>query len=163
MRNKGNGVDTIYLTRGKESIIDKEDYDRVNKYMWHTGNHGYASHKNNSESLLLHRFIMSPKEGEYVDHINGNKLDNRKVNLRICSNSENAMHRVNLQSNNKSGYQGVHFDKSRGKWMSYIKVDNKRIGLGRFNAKEEAIKVRKDAETKYFGEFKPLDNLKKEE
>ena len=84
-----------------------------------------------------------------VDHINHNKLDNRKENLRICEHQENTYNK-GLCSTNTSGVTGVTWDKLRNKWIAHIKGKN----LGRFNTKEEAIKVRKQAEIEYFGEFR---------
>ena len=82
-----------------------------------------------------------------VDHINHNKLDNRKSNLRICTHQQNCM---NVSDNVK----GIHYDKSRNKWMAHIKGKN----LGRFNTKEEAIEARKQAEMDYFGEYRNKEN-----
>jgi hypothetical protein len=89
-----------------------------------------------------------------VDHINGNTLDNRKNNLRICTNRENISNRTKLGTNNTSGILGVRFDNRRNKWYADIQYKGKCIFLGYFNIKEDAIKARIDAEKLYFKEFK---------
>lgn len=97
----------------------------------------------------IHRWIMGDPPGKYVDHINGNTLDNRKRNLRSCSNAAN-IRNGKVRTNNTSGYTGVYFDKRSGKWGAAIKVMYKTIRLGVFDLKKDAIKVRKNAEKRYF-------------
>ena len=90
----------------------------------------------------------------YIDHINGNKLDNRKSNLRVCSNADNLKNRVKLPSNNTSGILGVRYRADRSKWYAEIQVNNKRIRLGSYIDKESAVRARLEAEIKYFDEYK---------
>lgn len=84
------------------------------------------------------------------NHINGNTLDNRKQNLRLCTNAENLQNRVNIPTNNSSGIIGVHFDRSRNKWKVEIGVNGKNKYIGRYNTLEEATKARRDAELLYY-------------
>jgi hypothetical protein len=88
----------------------------------------------------------------FVDHINGNKADNRKNNLRLVTASQNLMN-TKLRSDNTSGYKGVYYNKKNNKRYARITVNKKIINLGSFKNKEDAIKIRKDAEEKYFGEY----------
>ena len=88
-----------------------------------------------------------------VDHINHNPLDNRKSNLRICTQRENVMN-SSLNSNNTSGCTGVAWVKENNRWWAYIDINNSRINLGYFIDYDEAVKVRKEAEIKYFGEYR---------
>ena len=145
----------LYDKQGKEiarAIIDLEYVDSVKKYKWsYRKNDGYASNKTTG---LLHRFIMNPSDDMVVDHINGNKLDNRRCNLRICTNQQNSFnHKVLI--NNESGHSGIYFRKDTNKWRARIKVGNKDIHLGYFKTLEEAIEARRQAEIEYFGEFAP--------
>lgn len=87
--------------------------------------------------MLLHRFILNAPKNKQIDHINGNGLDNRKSNLRLCTPQENARNRTK-QKNNKSGLKGVSFDKTRNKWVARIKIQNRYKFLGRFESKELA-------------------------
>ena len=81
---------------------------------------------------------MHAKPGEIVDHINRKRFDNRKKNLRVCQYSENDRNR-GLYSTNKSGVSGVHFDKRRSKWVAAITYNRKKIFIGRFISKDDAI------------------------
>ena len=127
-------------------LIDIDDIERVSQHKWFFTGHGYIV---NSEHQKIHRFITHCPQDMEVDHINHNKLDNRKENLRICEHQENTYNK-GICSTNTSGVTGVTWDKLRNKWIAHIKGKN----LGRFNTKEEAIKVRKQAEIEYFGEFR---------
>ena len=129
-----------------KALIDIDDIEKCKQYKWFFSGHGYIV---NSNYIKLHRFITNCPKGKEVDHINHNKLDNRKSNLRICTHQENNCNK-GLMKTNTSGVTGVSWDESRGKWIAYIKGEN----LGRFNTKDEAIKARKEAEIKYFGEYR---------
>ena len=89
-----------------------------------------------------------------VDHIDGDKSNNKINNLRLASKSENGRNRVNLSSNNTSGVIGVCWDKKAKKWKAYIMINGKTKHLGYFINKEDAIKARKEGEIKYFGDFR---------
>lgn len=153
---RGNGIDKIYLTQGKFATVDKEDYDNVIKYQWIFNNRGYVGSGGDGKYILLHRFIMNAPKGKVIDHINGDKLDNRKCNLRICYQIDNIHHQIHISRNNKSGKSGVHWNKAKNKWVSRIDAYGKRINLGFYDYLEDAIDARKQAEMKYLGEFKPL-------
>jgi hypothetical protein len=84
----------IPLTQGLVALVDDEDYERLAQHKWcvlRTGSNVYA--KRTKRALLMHREVMLPPPGMVVDHINHNGLDNRRSNLRICSQAENAVHR----------------------------------------------------------------------
>lgn len=103
------------------------------------------------KKYLSHRIIWFMMTGEWpvqIDHINHKRWDNRWCNLREVAHQDNHKNKP-LQSNNKSGYHGVGWNETRQKWASAIKVNGRRILLGRFKTKEEAIRVRKEAEIKY--------------
>ncbi|MGB2336959.1 MAG: HNH endonuclease signature motif containing protein, partial [Alcanivorax sp.] len=107
---------------------------------------------------VFHRLLMDCPEALVVDHINGNPSDNRRENLRICSQSDNLCNRK-LHSNNSSGYRGVYFDASGSSsrpWRAQIRKYGKKICLGRFASAEEANEIRQMAEIGLFGEFSPL-------
>ena len=87
-----------------------------------------------------------------VDHINGNRLDNRKSNLRICHKEKNPIN-CKKYKNNTSGCKGVSWSKRLNKWQVTININKRHIYLGLYSDLEEAITVRKEAEKKYFGEF----------
>jgi hypothetical protein len=102
----------------------------------------------------LHRRIMRCSEGAVVDHINGNGLDNRRANLRVCSQAENLRNRK-IHSNNSCGLKGVYWDDSNrgGSWRAQIRVNGKKINLGRFATSEAAHAAYCIAAGHYHGEF----------
>ena len=146
-----------YTSKGEEFWFDLEDYDKIKDYCWHVNQYcGYLEGQSYGITYKFHREIMGlSKEDKsvFVDHINHNKLDNRKENLRLCSNSENCKNR-NIAKNNKSGVTGVTWSKQMNKWKANIGVDNKLIHLGFFSDKEKAIEARKEAELLYYKEFR---------
>lgn len=85
-----------------------------------------------------------------IDHINGDKSDNRFINLRVVNNSQNQMNKP-IQINNSSGFKGVNWFVKRGKWRSYITINSVQKHLGLFNTLEEALRTRINAEIYYFG------------
>ena len=147
----------LYDKKGEETgrtIIDKDDYDIVKDYKWCYDGHGYAvTHKNKNEMIKLHRLIMNNCESEVIDHINGNRLDNRKCNLRKATFQQNSFN-IDNNGQGSNNRKGVSYRKDRGKWRAYITVNDKQIVLGSFNTEEEAIKAREEAEIKYFGEYR---------
>lgn len=136
----------------KRSIIDIDDLDFCKKHIW-TVTRDRISTKIDGKRKYLHRLIMNCPDDMYVDHINRDTYDNRKANLRICTNQENNRNK-GLYSHNTSGKTGVVWDKSRNKWKAQIVVNDKCIFLGRFTEKEDAIKARQEAEDKYFGDYR---------
>ena len=143
--------------KGKEkarALIDIEDIEKVIEYTWCQQSKGYVIGNNkDNNKILIHRFILNCPKNKVVDHINLNKLDNRKSNLRICTMQENDFNKPILK-NNTSNKTGVSFVKRNNCWRAYININKKQIHLGYFKNIEEAIKVRKEAEEKYFREFR---------
>lgn len=135
------------------AIIDIEDIEKVSKYKWGTAKSGYV--RNVKYSLSLHQLIIGfmPEKPNVIDHINRNRYDNRRSNLRIVDFSINGFNK-GKQSNNTSGYVGVYWDKNRNKWEASIKIDRKKRFLGYYNTIEEAIERRKMSEIELFGELR---------
>lgn len=115
-------------------LLDPSDYDTFKDKTLYVNNKGYATHDRGKQ---LHRTIMDCPKDKVIDHINQDKLDNRKANLRICSIGENNLNKP-LSSRNKVGMTGVHFYKPLNKYMAYISRDKKRHHLGYFETAEEA-------------------------
>tara|TARA_R110000787_G_scaffold5224_1_gene19174 strand:+ start:191 stop:673 length:483 start_codon:yes stop_codon:yes gene_type:complete len=143
---------------GKTFLVSPDDYeDFVDGYRFclDSGYVKYSGTKDGLKRKLLHRIIMGEPEDLVIDHINRDPLDNRRENLRIVSRQENQMN-LSMRKTNKSGVSGVHWNKSANKWRAAIKYKNKHINLGYFEKLEDAGKARKDAEMKYFGEFRAM-------
>lgn len=136
------------------SLVDNDYYETIIKYSWHLSTNGYLCCRINGKLVLLHRLIMNDDKETYfeIDHINLNKLDNRKKNLRVVTPSQNQMNR-DVMSNNTSGYTGVTWDKTRNKWKATINENGHCHNLGRFDRLEDAIAARKVAEEKYHNEY----------
>jgi hypothetical protein len=152
----------IQLTQGKVAIVDDEMYDYLNQWKWHVSNDNYARRTIKNQSLFIavfmHREIMKVTKGYVVDHINQCKLDNRIINLRICTNSQNSMNRVK-NINNSSGYKGVSFNNSSKKWRAQIWLNSKSYHLGLFIDAKDAARAYNEAAVKYHGEFANLNKI----
>ena len=146
----------IPLTQGKVAIVDDEDYERLKGYSWqYNRKRGYAqriAEKNGKRAAVyLHREIMQPPPGMQVDHINGDKLDNRRNNLRIVTNQQNQYNSKSRKGISK--YKGVSWHKTAGKWRAYIGVDGKFKHLGLFTDEKEAALAYDRAARELFGEY----------
>lgn len=142
-----------YTSKGEPFYFDLEDYDKIKNYCWYINESNYVRTRiNKYQQIYMHQLVLS--DSTEVDHIHGelSRNNNRKENLRPCTHQENMMN-IGLRSNNTSGATGVFWVANRNKWKSEIIYNNKIIRLGYFNDFEEAVKARKDAEEKYFGEF----------
>ena len=146
---------------GIEFIVDYDDFvNHVMGYNFAMDTKGYVvytSRKDGLNNKLLHRVIMGEPDGMFIDHIDHNPHNNCRSNLRIATPQQNSMNR-GKHKRNKSGIIGVSWDKKNEKWLATIALNNKNIHLGRFDDFEEACQARKDAEIKYFGEFRNKDN-----
>lgn len=149
----------IPLTKGLFAVVDDDDFELVSRYRWCAqGVSGpvYAARNDASRpkrtTMFMHRFLLGAPHGFDVDHINGDGLDNRRANIRICSHSEN-MRNQRLSTRNTSGYKGVTFDRDRGAWAAYIVVSGVLLHLGRFRSAEDAARAYDRSAHLHFGEF----------
>lgn len=144
--------------------MDDEDFEKVSSFRWHARsrkggkNRFYAAGraKQDREKVYMHRIVMSPPPGKDVDHINGDGLDNRRENLRVCTRSENLRNR-GKQANNTTGYKGVHFFKAARLFTASVQYDGKSFHLGYFKTALEAAKAYDEAARKIHGEFAQLN------
>lgn len=144
--NRSDAMKEIKLTLGQIALVDDEDFEYLNQWKWCAhlvyGSLYYAVRRlhgvevglgNNRIMVRMHRVIMNPPPGLVIDHINHNGLDNRRVNLRICTRRENHQ---NMVHKNRTGFVGVY--KNYNKYYSLIRIKGKRYNLGSFNTPEEA-------------------------
>ncbi len=157
---KDKNVKLIPLTQGKFAIVDDDDYEHLNKYKWCAlkthNNKFYAVRRKNNKTIIMHRQIMNVPEGLVVDHIDGNGLNNRKNNLRICTQAQN-IHNSRPRRNRSSKYKGVFWDKVNKKWSTNIRKGDKRIYLGGFDDEIEAALAYDRKAAELFGEFAYLN------
>lgn len=159
---------------GDYAIIDKEDYQkvmdditttlrsgkkRVNKWYVYETTTGKKYSVSSGKRRSIHRAVMRYPKGMDVDHINGNPLDNRKVNLRVCTRSENAMNKK-TRADSRSGYKGVHMSPGGKRIQAYIRppgMKKGRVSLGYYKTLEEAARVYDAKARELFGEFARLN------
>ena len=145
----------IPLTQGKYAIVDEADYDRVMQYKWTAGTRRFyvtGCITGSGKKMLLHRLILRPPSGMQVDHIDGNPLNNRRSNLRICTNAQNLANSRKAKGKT-SLFKGVFWNRESQKWKSAISPKGKQIHLGFFTDPILAAKVYDKAARLYFGEF----------
>lgn len=148
-----------YLDNNEEFYFDLEDYSLIKDIYWNKTKAGYLRGYKNKNQKWIHRMVIHKKEDEVIDHINRNKLDNRKSNLRICTQQKNTFN-CSLSKNNTSGVIGVYLRTDTNKWEAKLMLNRKSISFGCYNTKEEAIIARLNAEIKYFGkDFAPQRHL----
>jgi hypothetical protein len=158
----------LELTKNKKTLVDDNDFDFLNQWSWYWvgkrgSKYGYAERtqriRGRQTHIKLHRLLANAKKGEQVDHINGDSLDNRRENLRLCSQSQNNANRKILTTN-KSGYRGVSWSNHAKKWRTVFKVNSEQRHLGYFDNIRDAAKAYNLEAKKYFGDFANLNILK---
>jgi hypothetical protein len=133
---------TIKLSSGHEAIVDDEDFALVSGRPWsisRSGQNLYALWGRRSGTVSMHRLIAGAKSGQFVDHVNGNGLDNRRENLRICTRQENLWNQ--RKRGVRSRFKGVHPRPGRKRWQAIITIDSKLKALGTFDTEEEAARA----------------------
>lgn len=158
----------IKLTQGQVALVDDDDFERASAFKWFVQKVSYGfyavRHKvtveHGSYMYYLHYFILGrdqkQRNGLEIDHINGNPLDNRKENLRVCTVRQNRCNRRKLEGS-ASRYKGVFYDKTRGKWSASIRTAGITYNLGRFYDEVEAAKAYDRAAKEMFGAFARLN------
>lgn len=155
----------IKLTQGKFALVDNEDFEVLSNYSWvyspdkKTGYaHTTVRLDGKRTTVKMHRMIMSAKKGLQIDHINHNGLDNRRSNLRECTQSQNQAN-MNVRSTSSSGIKGVHQRKDNGRWRAHAFRNGRRVWLGHFNTAKEAAMAYNNYVLKFDGEFARLNEV----
>lgn len=141
------------------ALVDPEDAELVSRYRWNAHFRPwttYAATVRDRKTLFMHRLIAVPGNGQVVDHINHDGLDNRRSNLRLCSNVENMRNRAGAPSLNLSGFLGVE-TREGGRFRACLWKNGKRLIVGSFGTPEEAARARDEAAKVHFGEFAALN------
>ncbi len=155
-------VSYVPLVGGGYAIVDLLDYEKVEGFRWHRHPEGYAHAcvKRDGKwiSLLMHRLLTGVSNGSIIDHTNGNGLDNRRKNLRVCSRAENDAN-ADIWETNTSGYKGVSYYRSTGKWRVAFGVQGKSYYVGYYDTKEEAALAYNIVAFGLYGEFARLNKV----
>lgn len=145
----------IQLANKQIALVDDSDLDRFGNTKWHMGAGGYVK----CAKGYLHRMVLNAPNGVEVDHINGNKLDNRRGNLRLASSSENKWNRGKQNGTYTSRFKGVSWHSSRRVWCAQIKVKRKLIYIGSYHTELEAARAYNHAARQYHGTFAAVNNV----
>lgn len=151
----------ITLVNGGTALVDMADSVLVAGFNWHKATNGYVYADRNKLRLALHRLIAGAGDQERVDHENGNPLDNRTCNLRVCNPSQNGANRGpdRRRGGTTSRYKGVSWASTKGKWLANIHVNGRTRYLGRYTDEQEAARAYNRAAVEVWGEFARLNDV----
>lgn len=152
-------IGAAWIAVGKlHALVDIDDLPRVAVRRWNVSPAGYAV-AGRAGCLYMHRVVMGAQKGQQVDHVDGNKLDNRRANLRICTNSENRRNQK-IRKDSSHNFKGVERRTKgfRTRFYARIMVDGRRLALGGYETELEAAHAYDRAAAKHFGSFARLNN-----
>lgn len=155
-------VCNIFFIDGTSFIIDSSDFQLVSKFTWFKSKRGYPvahfSRKSpqGHKTFPLHRYLFDFPQSSTIDHIDRNKMNNRRSNLRFCSQHQNSFNQ-SLRKTNSTGYIGVSENKTTGRFEAYIHFSGKKKYLGLYSTAEEAAVVRDKEAIRLFGKFAKLN------
>lgn len=153
----------IQLTRGQVAKVDCEDFERINQWKWHVADNFYAKRREfvGGKPVAwkrMHREVIGAQPGQVVDHINGDRLDNRRANLRICTQQQNLFN-SKKHKDCTSRFKGVFWSRQAQKWQTRIRAEGKSKHLGYSLNEVDAAILYNQAAARYFGEFARLNEV----
>jgi len=154
----------IALGYKRYAIVDTEELRRLSRFRWFASSKGKKSFNNQTyaqrydfgKRIYMHREIVQVDVSQEIDHINGNGLDNRKANLRVCTRRQNSQN-LRKRKGTSSRFKGVSWRKDKGKWQARIGNFGKRIFLGYFESESQAAKAYDEKAKELFGVFANLN------
>jgi hypothetical protein len=150
-------VKEIKLTKGHYALVDDEDFEFLNQWKWYS-NHKYATRNLGKARVFMHRLLLNAPKDKFVDHVNGNPLDNRKCNIRLCTYSENGRNQK-LAKHNTTGFKGVSFQEKYKSYRVSLNINQKITYLGSYKSAEEAAIIYDIWAIYYFGEFAKTNKM----
>ena len=151
----------IQLAKGGVAMVDDADFPQLSRYRWYLHPAGYAirfeASNGSMRSYYMHRDVTGAPSGHEVDHVNRDKLDNRRENLRLCSRSQNNVNVVRASYPNSTGFRGVFYIEARGQWCAQIWANGRHLKLGRWRSPEDAARAYDSAARELHGEFAVLN------
>ncbi len=162
--NLPDNISLIYLGRGNYAIVDTKNLRTLSSSRWCLFVQGdkryarrYESGKNGGrKTIFMHREILNTPDGFLTDHVNGNGLDNRETNLRVCTRGQNRQNSLK-KTKASSKYKGVYWQKSAKKWKARLTFEKKSIYLGLYQDEKIAAKAYDQKAIELFGEFANLN------
>ena len=159
----------LRLSNGMVTVVDDKDFSRLSEFSWNFRPHkglgsGHAcrtarkSEGRSKKTVYMHREVLLVPDGQKVDHINGNGLDNRRENLRVATTRQNNQNR-RKSPGTSSRFKGVNWDSERQRWYAHIKTNGKMRSLGRYDSEEDAARAYNIAARQAFGEFAFLNEV----
>ncbi len=152
----------LIFPSGHYALVDDADYAHLRQFRWHRSTNGYAmgsvKRSGQRQKVYMHRYLMDAQPGDIVDHIDGNKLNNTRANLRIVSNAQNQWNR--RPQANATGYKGVTWHKRKQKYHARIQVNGQRYSLGYFDTARAAAEAYNAAAKLHFGEYRRCTPLR---
>lgn len=158
----------IKLTNGGEVIVDDSDYPLLSQFPWYGFKTGRLGNRvpivklkvgRKWLNVTMHRLLLLPSTELCVHHVNGNSLDNRRENLRVCTKTENNRAFRRKTPGATSCYRGVCWDQRRKKWKAYIETGGKLRNLGRFDTELDAARTYNEVAKILFGDFAHLNTV----
>ena len=153
---------TIPLSQSQFAIVDDEWHEKISRFKWSLTSAGYAMRIKQMNgrriNVLMHREILGTPAGMVTDHINGDKLDNRRSNLRFSTKSQNAMNRK-INANNKTGYRGVFWVTRLNCYIAKLQVERRDVFSRCFHSQHEAAIIWNYYATKHYGDFAVLNDV----
>lgn len=149
------------LCQGTYALVDDDDYERLKTFKWCSYRGLYAwrytstAEKAKRKAFYMHREVLHAPPGAHVDHINGNRLDNRKSNLRLATNSQNQGNRKPNKSKRGSRYKGVY----TSGWIAAIQKNGRKHYIGTYATEIEAARAYNSAALEFFGAFAKLNEV----
>lgn len=151
------------LSRGRHTIVDDEDFEYLSQWKWTYHNCGYA-YRNEKigvkkyKCILLHRQILGSDSPE-IDHINRDRLDNRRINLRACNRRDNAINIPKRKGKYTSKYKGVYYSRRCKAWVAQLKINYTALYLGKYKTENDAAVAYNIAASKHYGAFAYLNEV----
>ncbi|APM39938.1 HNH endonuclease [Clostridium kluyveri] len=152
-----DGVYVIgHTKKGEAFLFDSSDYSLLKKYNWSISKRGYVVTKIKRKETPMHKILLGDTKGYDVDHISGNKLNNCRSNLRICTHQQN-MFNQRIRRNNTSGFIGVSLMKKINQYEAYVHFSGKKYHMGLYSNAVDAAIARDKGAIKLFGEYANLN------